>query len=145
MKKTVLNSNKPNFRNGVLDYLLAFIIVFAFMITMIYLLVGYGSIVKVQNYLDIVTVQGSRILAAEGNQSAVVSMANALKPQIVATIADSNLTCSSTTGDRLVTLQVALSYSAAVLGGVNLNSTATAYNELVDQEINCILNIGVTP
>lgn len=145
MKKSTMNTNRQNLRRGVIDYLLAFIVVFAFMMTMIYLLVGYGSVVKLQNYLDIVTVQGSRILAAEGNQSAVVSMANLLKPQLIANIDDANLSCASSSGERMITLAVTLDYKAAVLGDVDLTSTATAYNELIDQETSCTLTLGVTP
>ncbi len=133
-----------NMRNGMVDFVMAFMLLFVTFVLMLFLVLGFRNSVKIESYLDAVATQGVRILAIENDENEVITLANTLKMTAIETVDIDDLTCSVGSGDRVVHLVIQVDYEVPVLGSKTFKSSAAAYNEDQNQELNCTLLLGVS-
>lgn len=129
-------------RRGVIDYILTFIVLFMAFIWMLFLVIGYSNVGRIQSSLDIMTTQGSRVLSTSGNIDSFVNIANQARLNLMQTIVANDLiqTCVDD-GGRIVTISVSFLYDPPVLSERNITSSASAYNEQNSSSCQFFLNI----
>jgi Flp pilus assembly protein TadG len=130
-------------RRGVVDQIMMLMMVFVFLVTLFFLIVDYSSIGKVQNQLDMMSRQGSRLISLGKNQEKVVNMINTLKTNYFQAITVDDISCSSAENDLskvIFNIQGTLQSRFDGLGSdgaVTITSVSVAYNENSSDETNC--------
>ncbi len=130
-------------RRGAIDQILMMMMVFVFLVTLFFLIVDYSSVAKVQNQLDIVSRQGSRLVSLGKSDDRIVSMINSLKTNYFKDVIVDDIVCQSSANDLskvLFKIEGKFHSRFKALGSdgdITVTSTSVAYNENGTDEINC--------
>lgn len=130
-------------RRGVIDQVLMLMMVFVFLVTIFFLVIDYASVGKVQNQLDMMARQGSRLVSLGKSAEKVATMINALKTNYFRSVTADDVVCAtSENGKAKVLFNIEGSFQSRfdVLGDdgrITVTSQSVAYNEYSSDEINC--------
>ena len=130
-------------RRGVLEYVVALLVIFVFFVWLLFLIIGYANVGRIQSKLDAMAFQGSRMLSVGDGTDDVAAMVNKLKPAYAQDISSGDVAGGCTAGSREVSLTVQADYNATVLGTKTITSRSSAYNEASEQ--NCNYTITLVP
>jgi Flp pilus assembly protein TadG len=130
-------------RRGVVEQIMMLMMVFVFLVTLFFLIVDYSSIGKVQNQLDMMSRQGSRLISLGKDQEKVVNMVNALKTNYFQAITIDDINCIIAENEQSkVIFNIQGSFQSRFdglgsSGEVVITSISVAYNENNSDEMNC--------
>ncbi len=130
-------------RRGVIDQIMMFMMVFVFLVTLFFLIVDYSSIGKMQNQLDMISRQGSRLISLGKDHENIANMVNTLKTNYFRAVTDDDISCDATDNElsRVVfNIQGSFESRFDALGSdgeVTISSVSVAYNENSTDEMNC--------
>jgi len=133
-------------RRGILDHIIMQILIFVFFVTMLFLVIDYSSVARVQNLLDTIAQQGARMVSLDRTLTQVANMINANKTDYYLAINSSDITCISTGSSSQVNFTASGDYntSFSILGDsgvVTVVSRSTAYNEVNSSDLNCTISL----
>ena len=138
---------KTKMRRGVIDQIMMLMMVFVFLVTLFFLVVDYSSIGKVQNQLDMMSRQGSRIISLGKDQDKVVTMINAMRTKYFQSVDADDISCSVLNNNLakvVFNIQGAFESRFDTLGdegSVALSSISVAYNENSTDEVSCSVTL----
>lgn len=131
-------------RRGVVEQVMMLLMIFVFLVTIFFLIIDYSSIAKVQNQLDMLTREGSRLISLGKGEDKVANMVNLLKTNYYKSVTTDDISCiedsTLTTNRVLFTVQAPFHSRFDAIGesgDVPVISTSVAYNEWSSSEVNC--------
>ena len=130
-------------RKGVIDQILMLMMVFVFLVTLFFLVIDYSSVGKVQNQLDMMARQGSRLISLGKDEESVATMINALKTNYFKSVHADDVHCETAENEKAkVVFNVRGDFQSRfdALGNdgkIAVSSRSVAYNEQSSDEINC--------
>lgn len=131
-------------RRAIVDQVMMLMFIFVFLVTIFFLVIDYSSVGKVQNQLDMLTREGSRLISLGKGEDKVANMVNILKTNYYQSVTSDDINCIEDTTkstNRVVFTVLAPFHSRfdaiGESGEVNVSSTSIAYNEWSNNEINC--------
>jgi len=133
-------------RRGILDHIIMQILIFVFFVTMLFLVIDYSSVARVQNLLDTIAQQGARMVSLDRTLTQVASMINANKTDYYLAVNSSDITCISTGSSSQVNFIASGDYNTSFStlgdsGVVTVVSRSTAYNEVNSSDLNCTISL----
>ncbi|MCI4399171.1 MAG: hypothetical protein JHC37_01285 [Campylobacteraceae bacterium] len=123
-------------RSGFIDQFLAFMIIFVAFVSLLFLIIGYSNISRLQNNMDTMANIVARMFSTGKTADDVINRINSVKLGYfaTATTSDMNISCLGSTNKIVVT--ISSSYDPPVLGVFNINSASSAYNEQNSSDCN---------
>lgn len=144
MKKRI-----AHMRRGVIDQILMMLLVFVFLVTMFFLIVDYSSIGKIQNQLDMLTREGSRLVSLGKDKEKIANLVNMMRTNYYAPITTDDIACnvdSTKTTNKVTFIVSAPFYSKFEAlgsdGNMVITSTSLSYNEFSSSEVNCTVTLA---
>jgi len=133
-------------RRGILDHIIMQIIVFVFFVTMLFIVIDYSSIARVQNLLDTIAQQGARMVSLDRTLTQVSNMINANKTNYFLAVNSSDIVCTTTGASSQVNFIAQGDYNTSFStfgnsGVVTVVSRSTAYNEVNSSDLNCTISL----
>jgi len=134
-------------RKGAIDQILMLMMVFLFLVTMLFLVVDYASVGKMQNQLDMIARQGSRFVSLGREPVKIADMVNALKTNYFQSVSEDDIVCERFENEKakVIFYVDGTFHSRFTLlgndGNISVSSTSVAYNEADTDEINCSVSL----
>ncbi len=128
-------------RRGFIDQFLAFMVIFVAFVSMLFLIIGYANISKIQNNLDTMAAIVARMISTGKTTSQIVDKINSFKLPYYAPIAaaDINTTCSGSSNK--IVFSISAKYDPPILGAFTISSVSSAYNEQNSSDCNVSVNL----
>lgn len=128
-------------RRGFIDQFLAFMVIFVAFVSMLFLMIGYSNISKIQHNLDTMASIVSRMVSTGKTTAQIVDKINSFRLAYFApiTAADINTVCSGSSNKILFT--VSGIYDPPVLGAFTISGVSSAYNEQNSSDCNISVNL----
>jgi len=123
-------------RRGFIDQFLVFMIIFVAFVSLLFLIIGYSNISRLQNNIDTMANIVARMFSTGKTADDVINRINSVKLGYfaTATTGDMNISCLGSTNKIVVT--ISSSYDPPVLGVFNISNTSSAYNEQNSSDCN---------
>jgi len=133
-------------RRGILDHIIMQILVFVFFVSMLFLVIDYGNIARMQNILDTIAQQGARMISLDNTLTQVANMINAQKTNHFLSVSSSDIVCISSGSSSQVNFIANGDYNTSFSaignnGAVSVTSGSSAYNEANSSDINCTISL----
>ena len=134
-------------RKGAIDQILMLMMVFVFLVTILFLVVDYASVGKMQNQLDMIARQGSRFVSLGRDTEKIAGMINTLKTNYFQNVSSDDIVCNRLEDEKakvLFRVEGIFQSRFKLLGDngkVAVSSTSVAYNEFDSDEINCSITL----
>lgn len=131
-------------RNGVIDQILLWIVLFISFVTIFLMVIDYYIVIKIKDKCESLSNYGSRMKALGKDAAEIVSGLNIVKGDYFSTILESNLTCTPTgTSNYIVSFSTNIFISNKFLSSnEKIYTHAATYNEVNAIDINCSLNLS---
>jgi len=128
-------------RKGFIDQFLAFMVIFVAFVSMLFLVIGYANISKIQNNLDTMASIVARMVSTGKTTAQIVDKINSFRLAYFApiTAADINTTCSGSSNK--IVFSVSGTYDPPVLGVFTINGVSSAYNE--QNSSDCTMSVSL--
>lgn len=132
---------KAKFSRGYIDQIIAFMLVFVFFVFLLFLIIGYSNVSRIQYNLDTLTGILTRMISTGKSMSQVEAKINSFKLPIFQNVTTANITGSCSGNSNRVQFTITATYRAPILGSVNVVSSSTAYNE--QNSSDCIYSLNL--
>jgi len=133
-------------RRGVLDHIIMQLLVFVFFVTMLFLVIDYSNIARVQNVTDTIAQQGARMISLEKSLGQVANMINSQKTDYYTSVSGSDIVCITTGSSSQISFTANADYNTSfpLLGNngvITVISRSSAYNEANSSDVNCTISL----
>jgi len=130
-------------KKGFIDQFLMFMILFVAFVFMLFLVIGYSNVSRIQNNLDTIAGIVARMVSTGKNTTDIVNRINSLKLAHFASVteADINTTCGGSSNKIIFSLST--TYDPPILKVFTLTSTSSAYNE--QNSSDCTFTLTLQP
>lgn len=128
-------------RRGFIDQFLMFMVVFVAFVSMLFLIIGYSNIARIQNNIDTMTGIVARMLSTGKSTSDVANRLNSLKLPYFQTVSTSDINSVCSDGANKIMVTISGSYNAPILGAFSLSNTSSAYNEQNSSDCNVTISL----
>jgi len=133
-------------RKGVIDHIIMQIIGFVFFVTILFLVIDYGNIARMQNLLDTIAQQGARMISLDKTLTQVANMINANRSDYYLAVSSSDIVCVATGSSSQINFIASGDYNTSFTalgddGVVSVTSGSSAYNEANSSDVNCTISL----
>lgn len=116
-------------RKGYVDQFLAFMVIFTMFVFMLFLVIGYSNVSRIQNNFDTMGSIVSRMISTGKTMDQVVDKINSFKLPYFKDITKSDININCSGYDNKLVFRIWGLYDPPVLNEFNITSTSSAYNE----------------
>jgi len=134
-----------NKRNGVIDQLLLWIVLFLGFVGLFFMVIDYSALMRLKGYNDTLAQYGARMISLGHSTDEVATSLNNIRNSYYGVIDGSDIVCDEVdTSSFQVIFKVLSTYEDAKVLSINetINSRFVAFNEINGNEITCTLTMS---
>jgi len=136
--------NKKNYKNGLIDQIMLWMVVFVSFVILFFIVIDYYKVVKAKDNCDTMANYAVRMKALGRDDSSIVDGLNNLKSQYFDTIEEADISCSETSDNKYkVKYQINATILTTTFNNKEVHSYASAFNETQALSIDCNLTLKI--
>ncbi len=116
-------------RKGYIDQFLAFMVIFTMFVFMLFLVIGYSNVSRIQHNFDTMGSIVSRMVSTGKTMEQIVDKINSFKLPYFNDITENDIDINCSGSDNKLVFRIWGMYDPPVLNEFNITSTSSAYNE----------------
>lgn len=128
-------------RKGYIDQFLVFTVIFTMFVFMLFLVIGYSNVSKIQYNLDTMSGIIARMASTGKSMEQMTEKINSFKLPYFRDITEDDISVTCSGGDNKIVFTVSGSYDPPVLPSFDIVSTSSAYNE--QNSSNCVMTLNL--
>uniref|UniRef100_UPI0040485FCB hypothetical protein n=1 Tax=Aliarcobacter sp. TaxID=2321116 RepID=UPI0040485FCB len=138
--------NKTNMKKAVVDQIILWIVLFITFVSFLFFILDYSNAMKVKDNVDALSDYIARMVALNKPESEIVTGANTIKDNYIATIQEGDLICNIDTSisnyQVIINTYATLTNSFLPIANDNVHSKTVVFNESSEFEKECSLTLS---